>query len=147
MGIFDEVKDDLKNRTLDSNFVLKTLKEAGAITSGLTIQVTGGKVVISGPAVSDSEKAKITKLVSGIEGVTEVSNISTVQNTPPKEEEQTFYVVKTGDTLGNIAKQFYGNSSKYTAIFEHNKHVWTENGKKPDANVIFPGWKFEIPKL
>lgn len=51
------------------------------------------------------------------------------------------YTVKGGDTLGKIAKHFYGNASKYPKIFEANKHIL----KNPD--VIHPGQELVIPNL
>jgi nucleoid-associated protein YgaU len=57
------------------------------------------------------------------------------------------YVVKSGDTLSGIAKHFYGSGSKYMVIFEHNRKVWSNHGKKEDPNILFPGWELEIPEL
>jgi len=31
-------------------------------------------------------------------------------------------------------------------IFNHNKQVWIDHGKKADPNILFPGWELEIPK-
>ena len=52
-----------------------------------------------------------------------------------------YYVIKSGDTLSAVAKQFYGDANKYNAIFEANREVIR------DANLIFPGQKLRIPKL
>ncbi len=49
------------------------------------------------------------------------------------------YSVKAGDTLSKIAKQVYGDASKWTLIFETNKD------KIKDPNVIFPGQVLVIP--
>jgi nucleoid-associated protein YgaU len=51
-----------------------------------------------------------------------------------------YYVIKSGDTLSAIAKQFYGDPNKYPKIFEANREVIK------DANLIFPGQKIRIPK-
>ena len=51
------------------------------------------------------------------------------------------HTVKSGDTLGKIAKQYYGNAMKYTAIFEANTNIL----KSPD--VIHPGQELVIPNL
>jgi hypothetical protein len=51
-----------------------------------------------------------------------------------------YYVIKSGDTLSAIAKQFYGDANKYPKIFEANREVIK------DANLIFPGQKIRIPK-
>ena len=51
-----------------------------------------------------------------------------------------YYIIKSGDTLSAIAKQFYGDANKYPKIFEANREVIK------DANLIFPGQKIRIPK-
>ena len=52
-----------------------------------------------------------------------------------------FHTVESGDTLGKIAKIFYGNAMKYPVIFEANKPMLTH----PDK--IYPGQVLRIPPL
>ncbi len=47
--------------------------------------------------------------------------------------------VQKGDTLGKIAKKYYGDPSLYMTIFEANKDLLK------DPNKIFPGQKLRIP--
>jgi nucleoid-associated protein YgaU len=49
--------------------------------------------------------------------------------------------VKSGDSLSRIAKQEYGDASKWPLIFEANKDILK------DPNKIFPGQKLKIPPL
>lgn len=51
------------------------------------------------------------------------------------------HTVEKGETLGKIAKHYYGNAMKYTAIFEANTDIL----KNPD--VIHPGQELTIPNL
>lgn len=51
------------------------------------------------------------------------------------------HTVQQGETLGKIAKKYYGNAAKYTAIFEANKNIL----KNPDS--IFPDQELVIPNL
>jgi len=51
------------------------------------------------------------------------------------------HTVVSGETLGKIAKQYYGNAMKYTAIFEANTNIL----KNPD--VIKVGQELVIPNL
>lgn len=51
------------------------------------------------------------------------------------------HTVVGGDTLGKIAKHYYGNASKYTAIFEANKDIL----KNPD--MINVDQELKIPNL
>ena len=55
------------------------------------------------------------------------------------EPESQFYTVKKGDTLSKIAKEFYGEASKYPQIFAANKPML----KHPDK--IYPGQMLRIP--
>ncbi|CAH8286336.1 LysM domain-containing protein [Mariniflexile fucanivorans] len=51
------------------------------------------------------------------------------------------HTVKSGETLGKIAKQYYDNASKYNAIFEANTSIL----KNPD--LIHPGQELVIPNI
>ena len=51
------------------------------------------------------------------------------------------HTVTSGETLGKIAKQYYGNASKYNVIFEANTNIL----KNPD--VIQVGQELVIPNL
>ena len=49
------------------------------------------------------------------------------------------YTVKKGDCLWNIAKQFYGNGSAYTKIYDANTN------QIANPSLIYPGQVFVIP--
>ncbi|TYB72584.1 LysM peptidoglycan-binding domain-containing protein [Bizionia saleffrena] len=51
------------------------------------------------------------------------------------------HTVKSGETLGEIAKQYYNNPAKYQAIFAANSDIL----KNPD--VIYPDQELIIPNL
>ena len=51
----------------------------------------------------------------------------------------TTYIVKSGDNLSKIAKQFYGDANKYHQIFEANRPMLK------DADEIYPGQRLRIP--
>jgi nucleoid-associated protein YgaU len=50
------------------------------------------------------------------------------------------HTVRTGDTLGAIADEFYGDSAKFRIIFAANRHVLD------DPDVIVPGQVLRIPQ-
>ena len=52
-----------------------------------------------------------------------------------------YYEVQNGDSLSGIAKDYYGDPTKWKLIYERNKHE-IEN---PD--VIFPGQVLELPDI
>jgi nucleoid-associated protein YgaU len=68
------------------------------------------------------------------------SGSSSAEVTKEEAEQQT-YTVKKGDTLSKIAQQFYGDASKYPAIFKAN----TDQLKNPD--LIHPGQVLKIPQI
>lgn len=51
------------------------------------------------------------------------------------------HTVKSGETLGAIAKQYYGSAGKYNSIFKANTNIL----KNPD--VIHPNQELIIPNL
>ena len=50
------------------------------------------------------------------------------------------YTVQSGDTLWKIAREMYGDGSKYLDIFEANRDLLT------DPEHILPGQKLNIPR-
>ena len=51
------------------------------------------------------------------------------------------HTVKSGETLGKIAKQYYGNASKYQAIFKANSDILK------NQDLIYPDQELIIPNL
>lgn len=50
------------------------------------------------------------------------------------------YVVRRGNSLWVIARDLYGDGTRYTAIFSANR------GQIQNPNLIFPGQQFRVPK-
>lgn len=61
------------------------------------------------------------------------------EGSPAQNKPKTYTVVK-GDSLWKIAKQFYGDGSKYTKIYNANKD------KVKNPNLIYPGQVLTIPE-
>jgi nucleoid-associated protein YgaU len=69
------------------------------------------------------------------------------QRQPPREEKTSeeepsnvrMYIVKSGDTLSKISKQFYGSPSDYMKIFDANRDLLD------DPNKISVGQELKIP--
>lgn len=59
---------------------------------------------------------------------------------PKSSSKNRIYIVKNGDYLKKISRQFYGTSKKWTVIYNANKKVI---GKNPD--LIYPNQRFIIP--
>jgi LysM repeat protein len=61
--------------------------------------------------------------------------------TSPAPKQNETYTVKKGDCLWNIAKQYYGDGSKYTKIYEANKDKIT------NPNLIYVDQVLTIPSV
>ena len=105
-----------------------------------------GFVTLTGTSKSWEAVEKAILMAGNVKGVGKViSNIEVSENQDLAPGElggsgnNQYYVIKSGDTLSAIAKQFLGDASKYPTIFEANREVI----KHPDK--IFPGQKIRIP--
>ncbi len=108
------------------------------------LQVTyqDGKCSISGDCPSATAMQKAVLLAGNVQGVTSVDIMNLRIPAPtPEEEKVDYYIIKSGDTLSKIARQFYGDANKYPVIFEANREVIK------DADLIYPGQKIRIPSL
>ena len=141
MGLFDFVKEigrKLFNRDAEAAEKIKAhIEEANPGISGLGVEFKEGVVSISGQAGSAEAMEKAVLMAGNIQGVTEVK-IDKLQ-APSVQAKVEYYIIKKGDTLSAIAKQFYGKANDYPKIFEANREVIK------DPNLIFPGQKIRIP--
>ena len=103
----------------------------------LAVRFEDGKVELSGSG-SPEALQKAILIAGNAMGVGEVK-VAGAQ-AAAVDDGTRYYVIKSGDTLSAIAKQFYGDPNKYQKIFEANREVIK------DANLIFPGQKIRIPK-
>jgi nucleoid-associated protein YgaU len=141
MGLFDFVKEighKLFNRDEEASEKIKKHIEASNPGIGaLQVAFKNGVVSLSGQADSAEAMEKAVLMAGNVQGVAEV-NISGLQ-APPVQAKIEYYIIKKGDTLSAIAKQFYGKANDYPRIFEANREVIK------DADLIFPGQKIRIP--
>ena len=81
-----------------------------------------------------------TKIVKVLDGSASVEQSRETSNSPmPSDNPVTTYTVVNGDCLWNIAKKFYGDGSKYYAIYEANKD------KIANPSLIYAGQVLTIP--
>jgi nucleoid-associated protein YgaU len=103
----------------------------------LAVTFKDGVVALGGQGAAEAFQKAIL-MAGNVMGVSEVKIAGTP--TAGLDDGTQYYVIKSGDTLSAVAKQFYGDANKYQAIFEANREVIK------DANLIFPGQKIRIPK-
>ncbi len=159
MGFFTFIKD-AGARLIGADDESKSEKlTQSIIDSGLAVEnfkatINDGKVTIEGEAAMQAIKEKVIVMVGNHDGIESVEDKMTVKLAPAvaaevkaveeeveEKPEAQFYTVKKGDTLGGIAKKFYGKASKYPVIFEANKPMLK------DPNLIYPGQCLRIPHL
>ena len=141
MGLFDFVKEigrKLFNRDEEAaEKIKKHIEESNPGIEGLQVEFKNGVVSIAGQATSAEAMEKAVLMAGNVQGVSEV-NIDKLQ-APAVQAKVEYYIIKKGDTLSAIAKQFYGKANDYPRIFEANREVIK------DPNLIFPGQKIRIP--
>lgn len=98
-----------------------------------------GRVTLTGEAPTQEASEKAALCCGNVQGVVAVENRLTVAS--GAEATARYHDVASGDTLSAIAKQYYGDASKYPVIFEANKPMLSH----PDK--IYPGQKLRIPAL
>lgn len=97
-------------------------------------------VNVYGVAADQETKEKILLCCGNVTGVAHVNDKMEVEEAEEADESQ-YREVVSGDTLSKIAKEFYGDASKYPVIFEANKPMLSH----PDK--IYPGQLLRIPPL
>jgi len=116
----------------------QTVKDLQLQVENLEIYIEGDAARVRGAAYDQATKEKVVLVVGNSNGIATVNDQMTVENVEPEAQ---FHTVVSGDTLGKIAKKFYGNAMKYPVIFEANKPML----KDPD--LIYPGQVLRIPAI
>jgi nucleoid-associated protein YgaU len=114
------------------------LGEALNIQNG-DVKEEGGQLKVTGTANTPYEKNLLWDKIKEIGG----ENPTDIMADIKVADETIFHrhTVKSGETLGKIAKQYYGSASKYNAIFKANSDILAN----PD--VIHPDQELIIPNL
>ncbi|WP_439129349.1 peptidoglycan-binding protein LysM [Polaribacter sp.] len=154
MGIFSFIKNAGAKvfgigKTTDEENAEKSSQLREAITNlglevkDLGIEVADDAVTLWGEAVDLATKEKVVLAVGNTNGVASVDDKMTVKEIEIIEEKEMaqLHTVVSGDTLGKISKNYYGNAMKYPVIFEANKPMLSH----PDK--IYPGQVLRIPPL
>jgi nucleoid-associated protein YgaU len=113
----------------------------GFEVADLNIVVEDDVATVSGEAANQATREKVVLVVGNTEGIASVDDRMTVAVAEVEEPVAQFHTVASGDTLGKIAKTYYGNAMKYPVIFETNKPML----EHPDK--IYPGQVLRIPAI
>jgi nucleoid-associated protein YgaU len=160
MGVFDFVKDAGKKIGLgrkdaeegekagegadeklselrQGNKLLRLIRDMKLGIEDPKVEFDDGVATVWGTAPSQVVKENVILVMGNTEGVARVDDRMEVEEEAP---EATFYTVRSGDTLSKIAKEHYGDASRYPEIFEANRPMLS------DPDKIYPGQVLRIPQ-
>ncbi|WP_040252469.1 peptidoglycan-binding protein LysM [Psychroserpens mesophilus] len=130
--------EELRTEEAAARNLEETINDLQLQVEDLKVFVDDDMARISGMAYNQATKEKVVLVVGNTAGIATVDDQMTVENPEPEAQ---FHTVVSGDTLGKIAKNYYGNAMKYPLIFEANKPMLT------DPDKIYPGQVLRIPHL
>lgn len=145
MGLFDFARD-VGRQIFDTD-----AEAADNIKQHIEIKTTGvknvkvdfddGVATVCGDCDSQAIKEQVILIAGNVKGVEKViaDDLHAPEPAPEEVSKDEFYEIKSGDTLGAIAKHFYGNAGQYMRIFEANREIIS------DPDKIYPGQKIRIP--
>ena len=110
----------------------------GFEVTDLNVEVNDDTATVWGEAADQATREKVVLVLGNTEGIASVDDRMSVAIEEPVAQ---FHTVVSGDTLGKIAKKYYGNAMKYPVIFEANQPMLSH----PDK--IYPGQVLRIPAL
>lgn len=150
MGLFGKSLEEKAAEAVKSlRGTIKGLKSLDAAVDGKTVTLTGEADSIEAKGKAMAEFNKLVETENTLNKISipkaaappPAAAAVVAGGTPaaPAAPEAKVHVVEKGDTLGAIAKKYYGKASAYMKIFEANKDVLT------DPDKIKPGQKLRIP--
>lgn len=148
MGFFDKFMKSFDDEVAEA---IEKIQGMGVGIEGLSASIDGKVVTLRGSASDIDAKAKAMQYFNEMVDTENTFNMITIPAPEPEPEpvevaEETpvaddrVYEVVSGDTLGAIAKKYYGNASAYMKIFEANRDILD------NPNLIKVGQKLQIPE-
>ncbi|PWH84076.1 peptidoglycan-binding protein LysM [Algibacter marinivivus] len=134
----EAAEKELKLEEAAARKLEETITDLQLEVEGLNIFIDDDMATVSGLAYNQATREKVVLVVGNSSGIASVDDQMTVKHEEPVAQ---FHTVQSGDTLGKIAKTYYGNAMKYPVIFEANKPMLT------DPDKIYPGQVLRIPAL
>jgi len=132
----EESADERLEELREGNKLLRFVRDTGLEIEKPKVTYDDGVVTVSGTAPSQAVRENTILALGNCAGVERV--IDQIEVVEP-EPESTFYTVKSGDTLGAIAKEHLGAANRYPEIFEANQPLLE------DPDKIYPGQVLRIP--
>src|SRR5690606_25910066 len=137
-AVANAAADALRSNEAGARKLEETIKDLDLEVENLKVKIDDDMAIVTGKAHDQSTKEKVILVVGNTQGIASVDDQMSVEHAEPEAQ---FHTVIKGDTLGKIAKKYYGNAMKYPIIFEANKPMLT------DPDKIYPGQVLRIPSL
>jgi nucleoid-associated protein YgaU len=145
MGLRDLFGKSFEDQVQDA---MKDIASTTPGVSGLSAEVRGKVVTLKGKADSRQAANLVMSKIDQAVKADNIVNAIEVKKAPAPEPApaptpataERIYEVVSGDTLGAIAKKYYGKASAYMKIFEANRDILDN----PD--LIKVGQKLRIPE-
>ena len=154
MGFAKDIGRRLFNKDEDAAEKIQEMIEANNPgVKDLKVTYEDGIVGLGGECESGAALQKCILMAGNVQGVVDVyTKGMTVANAGGNKEINSpadiedddgekieFYVIQSGDTLGKLARKFYGKAGDYPRIFEANREIIE------DPDKIYVGQKIRIP--
>lgn len=120
----------------EGNKLLRLIIDMDLGVESPKVKYDDGTATVWGKAPDQRVREATILTIGNCAGVEAVDDRMEVVEAAP---EALFYTVKSGDTLGAIARDHLGAAGRYTEIFEANRPMLT------DPNLIYPGQVLRIP--
>ncbi|MBR1375904.1 MAG: LysM peptidoglycan-binding domain-containing protein [Cardiobacteriaceae bacterium] len=140
-----------KNQTSVLNQNLQELNNIAADTVGKFIssqiqncQISAelianeGKIILRGFVTDNAAMQSASDIAANIKGIAQVENLLAIKAQTIETEQN--HIVKNGETLSDIAKEYYGNPQEIEKIISANPELATDIEAK-----LFIGQKIRIP--
>lgn len=119
--------------------VAQALQAQGVSVFGLKVQDQGGVTQVSGTVQDPADKQKADRAIASLGSTVRSAIEVQVPVGSSGASGARTYTVKAGDTLSKIAKEMYGDASKWHAIHQANRDLI------PNPDLIHPGQTLTIP--
>ncbi|MBP3194370.1 MAG: LysM peptidoglycan-binding domain-containing protein [Cardiobacteriaceae bacterium] len=97
------------------------------------------KIILRGFVTDNAAIQSASDIAANIKGIAQIENLLAIKAPQEIETEQN-HIVKNGETLSDIAKEYYGNPQEIEKIISANPELFTDIEAK-----LFIGQKIRIP--
>lgn len=129
-------EDEKLQELQKGNQLLRLIRDMDQGVESPRVEFDDGVATVWGKAPDQAVKENTILVIGNVQGVARVDDRMEVDESGPQ---ATFYTVKSGDTLGKIAKEQYGDASRYQELFEANRPMLD------DPDRIYPGQVLRVP--